>query len=110
MSHESEWTLAWTGVLANTLFPAWLITFQLAALLLYLTYLTARKAVSLHHLEQRAAARRREGQLPPPACENQCSQVSLRLSGLLLHVSSGSDMGKRTGTECRGPGGAVFGR
>eukprot|EP00884_Botryococcus_braunii_P000942 jgi/Botrbrau1/10849/Bobra.0025s0027.1 len=43
------------GVLANTLFPSWLVTFLLIVLLVYLSYVTVRKALLLHRAEKAAA-------------------------------------------------------
>ena len=48
-------------VLANKLFPNWLVTVLLMGLLLFLTYKTGKKAVSLHRCEVRYLAQR-EGQ------------------------------------------------
>ncbi len=53
-------------MLANVLFPNWLITLLLLGLLIFLTYKTARKAWSLHRSEVRYLAQRAE-QRPRPA-------------------------------------------
>lgn len=42
-------------MLANAIFPNWLITTLLTVLLLYITFLAVRKTVALHRSEQRAA-------------------------------------------------------
>ena len=42
------------GVLLNTVLPDWLITFLLTALLLWLTYRTFRKSLSLHQASWQA--------------------------------------------------------
>ena len=47
-------------VLANVLFPNWLITGLLLGLLIFLTYKTAKKALSLHRCEVRYLAQREE--------------------------------------------------
>ena len=47
-------------VLANVLFPNWLVTMMLLGLLLFLTYKTGRKAISLHRCEVRYLAQREE--------------------------------------------------
>jgi hypothetical protein len=47
-------------VLANVLFPNWLVTVLLLGLLLFLTYKTGKKAVSLHRCEVRYLAQREE--------------------------------------------------
>ena len=52
-------------VLANVLFPNWLITLVLLGLLLFLTYKTARKAVSLHRCEVRYLAQKEEQKALP---------------------------------------------
>ena len=43
-------------VLANVLFPNWLITMMLLGLLIFLTYKTGKKALSLHRCEVRYLA------------------------------------------------------
>ncbi|CAL5218926.1 g672 [Coccomyxa viridis] len=48
------------GVLANVLFPNWLITVMLLGLLIFLTYKTGKKALSLHRCEVRYLAQREE--------------------------------------------------
>lgn len=53
-------------MLANVLFPNWLITLLLLGLLMFLTYKTARKAWSLHRSEARYLAQRAE-ERPRPA-------------------------------------------
>ena len=47
-------------VLANALFPNWLVTMMLLGLLIFLTYKTGKKAVSLHRREVRYLAQREE--------------------------------------------------
>ena len=47
-------------VLANVLFPNWLVTGLLLGLLIFLTYKTAKKALSLHRCEVRYLAQREE--------------------------------------------------
>ena len=47
-------------VLANVLFPNWLVTGLLLGLLIFLTYKTAKKALSLHRREVRYLAQREE--------------------------------------------------
>jgi hypothetical protein len=47
-------------VLANVLFPNWLVTVLLLGLLLFLTYKAGKKAVSLHRCEVRYLALREE--------------------------------------------------
>ena len=47
-------------VLANVLFPNWLVTGLLLGLLIFLTYKTAKKALSLHNCEVRYLAQREE--------------------------------------------------
>lgn len=47
-------------VLANVLFPNWLITMMLLGLLIFLTYKTGKKALSLHRCEVRYLAQREE--------------------------------------------------
>lgn len=44
------------GVLANQLFPNWLITMLLLLLLIFLTHMTIKKALSLHRAEVRYKA------------------------------------------------------
>ena len=47
-------------MLANALFPNWLVTMMLLGLLIFLTYKTGRKAFSLHRCELRYLAQREE--------------------------------------------------
>ncbi len=47
-------------VLANVLFPNWLVTMMLLGLLIFLTYKTGKKALSLHRCEVRYLAQREE--------------------------------------------------
>ncbi|CAK0779361.1 hypothetical protein CVIRNUC_004754 [Coccomyxa viridis] len=54
------------GVLANVLFPNWLVTTLLLGLLIFLTYKTAKKALSLHRCEVRYLAQREEQKCQPP--------------------------------------------
>ena len=51
-------------VLANVLFPNWLVTTLLLGLLIFLTYKTAKKALSLHRCEVRYLAQREEQKCP----------------------------------------------
>ena len=44
------WVECHGRVLANVLFPNWLVTGLLLGLLIFLTYKTAKKALSLHRL------------------------------------------------------------
>ena len=48
------------GVLLNALFPIWIITFLLVAMLVFLTWKTGKKGLQLFRREQRAARRRAE--------------------------------------------------
>ena len=48
------------GVLLNALFPVWIITFLLVAMLVFLTWKTGEKGLQLFRREQRAARRRAE--------------------------------------------------
>ena len=52
-------------VLANVLFPNWLVTTLLLGLLIFLTYKTAKKALSLHRCEVRYLAQREEQKCQP---------------------------------------------
>ena len=56
----SELNVWYCRVLANVLFPNWLVTMMLLGLLIFLTYKTARKAFSLHRCEVRYLALREE--------------------------------------------------
>ena len=53
------WTCA-AGVLLNALFPIWIITFLLVAMLVFLTWKTGKKGLQLFRREQRAARQRAE--------------------------------------------------
>ena len=61
-------------VLANVLFPNWLVTGLLLGLLIFLTYKTAKKALSLHRCEVRYLAQREEQRCQPS--ENRKGQGS----------------------------------
>ena len=56
---ETDWHGA-AGVLLNALFPIWIITFLLVAMLVFLTWKTGKKGLQLFRREQRAAKRRAE--------------------------------------------------
>ena len=57
-------------VLANVLFPNWLVTMMLLGLLIFLTYKTGKKALSLHRCEVRYLAQREENTARHTAGQN----------------------------------------
>lgn len=52
------------GVLANAVFPNWLITLMLTLLLFYITFLAVRKAVTLHRSEMKLLSQHATDQPP----------------------------------------------
>lgn len=56
MQLQCAWACCYAGVLLNVLFPDWLLTFLLTALLLYLTLRIAHKAHRLFKVRPIAAA------------------------------------------------------
>lgn len=55
------------GLIGNAIFPEWLLTFLLLALLLFLAYSMVGKALRLHKCEVLEAARQQEGDADEPA-------------------------------------------
>jgi hypothetical protein len=51
------------GLIGNAIFPEWLLTFLLLALLLFLAYNMVGKALRLHKCEVLEAARQQKGKL-----------------------------------------------
>lgn len=83
------------GVLANAIFPTWLITFLLIFLLLYITFLAARKVITLHRAEQRAATASEQllkAQPIAPAYDDKEADTQHLLSDISVHPTESIDM------------------
>jgi hypothetical protein len=87
--------LNWSaGVLANVLFPTWLITMLLLLLLLFLTHMTVKKAIKLHRCEvEYLAQRKAEG-------SSSSSEEHSQPQGAAGTASEPCATGPQTGDSC----------
>ena len=91
-----EWSRS-CRMLANVLFPNWLVTMLLLGLLIFLTYKTVRKAWSLHRSEVRYLAQQDEQQRHRPATSEEAVSAA---NGPALHVPNRAERMSAEKSNC----------
>ena len=98
--------LGFSGVLANAIFPNWIITCLLIVLLFYITFLAVRKAVTLHRNElmmsSAASQHPHPSKIPNQAADGvSAAPQDLETVGLLSASAQAVDFGEQASEQGR---------